>query len=94
MSSSSAKSFGMVPLHEDLKEYEGEDYVSYKKAKRLSRDSGLGSSTTNSIASLRSSVVPETVMSPSSVTFGLAQRGKLRPKKASTVRGRPAGEWI
>lgn len=94
MSSGSVKSFGLVPLHENLKEYEGEDYFDHKKARRLSRDSGLGSSTSNSIASLRSSVMPETVMSPSSVSFGLAQRGKVRPKKASSVRGRPSGEWI
>ncbi|KAI0347271.1 hypothetical protein BDW22DRAFT_1404881 [Trametopsis cervina] len=89
-----SSSFGMGPLRENLKEFEGEDYFDQKQAKRLSRDSGLGSSTSNSMVSPRSSELPEVVMSPSSVSFGLAQRGRKGPKKVSSMRGRPAGDWI
>ena len=94
-SSSSVKSFGMGPLREDLEEEEERgDYFQQKKLKRRSKDSGVGSSSSNSMGSVRGSTIPEVVMSPSSVSFGLAQRDKVRPKKSASVRGRPAGEWI
>ncbi len=99
VSSGSVKSFGMGPLRENLREYEGEDYFDHKKIKRLSRDSGVGSSSSkssNSVGSPKGGSLPEVLMSPSSVSFGLAQRGKARPiaKKSASVRGRPAGDWI
>ncbi|KAI0699458.1 hypothetical protein BC835DRAFT_1405157 [Cytidiella melzeri] len=73
-----------------------EDYFDLHKGKRLSRDSGLGSSTSNSVASAkaRGSIMPEVVTTPSLVSFGLAQRPKLQSKKSSSVRGRPTGDWI
>lgn len=96
LSSSSVRSFGMGALRENVKECEGEDYFGLKKAERLSRDSGIESSTSNSMRSPRGNVLPDVVMSPSSVSFGLAQRNKLRPKKAASnnARGRPSGDWI
>ena len=93
ISSSSVRSLGLGPLRENLNEADTEDVDD--KVKRLSGDSGLGSSTGGSVqGGVRGSVVPEIIWSHSQVSAGLAQRGRTRPKKASSMRGRPAGEWI
>lgn len=95
VSTSSIRSVGLGTLREDLKEgvTEGD---SDTDAKRLSRDSGVGSSNSGSSPSPRNSVnvTAEVGWHPSQVSAGLAQRSKSRPKKASSMRGRPAGEWI
>lgn len=93
LSTGSVRSLSLGALREMVDDAE-EPPRHKEKRNRHSGDSGIASGTSASSHSPRASVVAEVGWHPATPTVpGLAQRGKL-PHKYTSLRMKPAGEWI